>query len=149
MGRPIHFAHFYHRGSRFIVLIVTERKYILIFGRPTSPVMDSGVVLGQRILLRYCVFKTCKICIFDTPVLDQFLFDFVWVKSNISPRPTIYPLKIFGRTTSLIFAKFCSKSSKKICQSFVSYTKSLLYFGREHSQFLYFSASVSFRIINC
>ena len=33
-----------------------------------------------------CVFKTCEICLFDTPVLGQFLSDFARVKSCVSPR---------------------------------------------------------------
>ena len=57
----------------------------------------------QRILPRFCVFKTCEIYMFDTPVLGQFLSDFARVKSNVSPRPSTltYPREIFDRTTPL------------------------------------------------
>ena len=55
---------FYNRSSRFnVLIIVTERKYNFILGRPTSPVGDSWVVLRQRILPGYCFFKTWEICI--------------------------------------------------------------------------------------
>ena len=57
----------------------------------------------QRILARYCVFKTCEIWMFDTPFLGQFLSDFVRVKSNVSPRPLTCPREIFDRTTPLTF----------------------------------------------
>ena len=81
-----------------------RHEYILILGRPTSLIVDSGVVLRQRILPRYFVFKTSEICMFDTPpVLGQSLSDFVRVKSDVSPRPSTltYPLEIFDRTTPL------------------------------------------------
>ena len=34
---------------------------------------------------------------FDTPVLRQFLSDLVWVKSNVSPRPSTYEEKDGGK----------------------------------------------------
>ena len=94
--------HFYNRSGRFIVLIVvTEKKYILILRMPTSPVRDWGYMLRQRILQGYCFFKTYEIYMFDTLVLGQFLSDFVQLKSNVSPRLSTltYPREMFDQTT--------------------------------------------------
>ena len=68
------------RNARHLILIaVTERKYILILGRPTSLVSNSGILhTGSR-----SVFS-----------------DLVRVKSNVSPRlsnPTYH--SIFDRIT--------------------------------------------------
>ena len=71
-------------------------EYILIIGKTLSLAIDSWVLLRKRILPRYCVFKTCKIYKFDTPVLGQFLSDFVRVKNNVFSRlsTSTYPRKI-------------------------------------------------------
>ena len=39
--------------------------------------VTGNVMLKQRSGPGCCVFKTCKIYMFDTPVLSQFLLDFV------------------------------------------------------------------------
>ena len=52
-------------------------------------------MLRQRSLPGCCVFKTCEIYMIDTPVLGQFLSDFVRVKSNVSPRPSTFTYPIF------------------------------------------------------
>eukprot|EP00493_Phyllostaurus_siculus_P022893 UN23227 len=54
-------------------------------------------MLKQRSGPGCCVFKTCKIYIFDTLVLGQFLSDFVRVKSNVPPRSSTFTYPIFEK----------------------------------------------------
>ena len=39
-----------------VFIVVSERKYVSIPGRPTSVVRESGFVLRKRILPGYCFF---------------------------------------------------------------------------------------------
>ena len=66
---------------------------ILIIGRPTSLIIDSSHVEAAKFAGMLC-FRN----MFDTPVLGQFLSDFVWVKSNVSPWPSTFTYPIFEKS---------------------------------------------------
>ena len=89
MGRPIHSLK-----TWFLSDVTDQSTNQIRQGATCRP-----VVLRQRILPRYCVFKTCEICMFDTPVLGQVLSDFVRVKSNVY---FYISTGNFDRTTPLI-----------------------------------------------
>ena len=74
-----------------------------------APPSRKACVTGLKLMSRVEAAKLVAILFFQnmrnlhvwhTPVISQFLYDFVWVKSNVSPRPSTktYTRDFFDRT---------------------------------------------------
>ena len=133
--------------ARALALLFGTQYCSLIFPRATQrdPIGRHIAIWWIRLVdcsvtyLVYGLFRSGKVgqkscfewVVLDAPYLDQFLSDFVWVKNNVSPRPSTFIYPIFEKSDlwpNYPFNWIVLKSNKSKCPWDGAHSKSKKYY---------------------